>query len=125
MKRKKMTFFMILFLLLSALAITVVAKAFCDPHAPESPPEAVPVPVTMIPENIDGAAVIIQTMEELTAAETHPSEQAEPACNLQAVESTENKEISIENTEESPKDAKIVPASMENALSLEIPVPLA
>ena len=116
MKRKKMTFFMILFLLLSALAITVVAKAFCDPHAPESPPEAVPVPVTMIPENIDGAAVIIQTMDELTAAETHPSQQAEPSCNLQAVESTENKEISIENTEESPKDATIVPASMENAL---------
>ena len=116
MKRKKMTFFMILFLLLSALAITVVAKAFCDPHAPESPPEAVPVPVTMIPENIDGAAVIIQTMDELTAAETHPSEQAEPSCNLQAVEYVERKEISIENTEESPKDATIVPASMENAL---------
>ena len=68
MKRKKMTFFMILFLLLSALAITVVAKAFCDPHAPESPPEAVPVPVTMIPEDKDGAAAIIQAMEELATS---------------------------------------------------------
>ena len=123
MKRKKMSFFIILFLLLSALAITVVAKAFCDPHAPERPIEAVPVLVIMIPEDKDGAAAIVQTMEELAVAETQPSEQAEltlrqeePSCNLQAVESTENKEISIENTEESPKDAKIVPASMENAL---------
>lgn len=108
--------------MLSALAITVVAKAFCDPHAPERPIEAVPVLVTMIPEDKDGAA-IIQAMEELAVAETQPSEQAEltlrqeePSCNLQAVESTENKEISIENTEESPKDAIIAPASMENAL---------
>ena len=123
MKRKKMSFFIILFLLLSTLAITVVAKAFCDPHAPERPIEAVPVLVTMIPEDKDGAAAIVQTMEELAVAETQPSEQAEltlrqeePSCNLQAVESTENKEISIENTEESPKDATIVPASMENAL---------
>lgn len=123
MKRKKMSFFIILFLLLSALAITVVAKAFCDPHAPERPIEAVPVLVTMIPEDKDGAAAIVQTMEELAVAETQPSEQAEltlrqeePSCNLQAVESTENKELSIENTEESPKDAIIAPASMENAL---------
>ena len=40
----------------------------------------------------------------------------EPFCNLQAVESVESNEISIENTEESPKDATIVPASMENVL---------
>ena len=88
----------------------MVAKAFCDPHAPERPIEAVPVLVTMIPEDKDGAAAIVQTMEELAVAETQPSEQAEltlrqeePSCNLQAVESTENKEISIETQKSRPK----------------------
>ena len=123
MKRKKTNFFMILFLLLSSLAITVVAKAFFDPHGIESPTEAIPVPVTMIPEDKDGAAAIIQAMEELATSEPLPSEQAEltlrqeaPSCNSQAVESTENKEISTENTEESPADTIIAPASMENTL---------
>lgn len=119
MKHKKTNLFVILFLLLSALVVTAAAKAFCDPHGLEGSNEAVPVPVTTIPED----AEIIQTIEELTEAETLPSEQAEialqqesPSCNPQAVESAENKDQSIGNTEGTPEDAMIVPASMENTL---------
>ena len=121
MKRKKTNLFVILFLLFSALVVTAAAKAFCDPHVLESSNEE--VPVTTIPEDEDGAAEIIPTIEELTEAETLPSEQAEiplrqesPSCSPQAVESTENKEPSIGNTEGTPEDAMIVPASMENTL---------
>jgi len=121
MKRKKMNLFVILFLLLSALVVAAAAKAFCDPHGLESSNEA--VPVTTVPEDEDGAAEIIPPIEELTEAETLPSEQAEiplrqesPSCSPQAVESTENKEPSIGNTEGTPEDAMIVPASMENTL---------
>ena len=121
MKRKKTNLFVILFLLLSALVVTSAAKAFCDPHVLESSNEE--VPVTTIPEDEDGAVEIIPTIEELTEAETLPSEQAEiplrqesPSCSPQAVESTENKEPSIGNTEGTPEDAMIVPASMENTL---------
>ena len=121
MKRKKTNLFVILFLLFSALVVTSAAKAFCDPHVLESSNEE--VPVTTIPEDEDGAVEIIPTIEELTEAETLPSEQAEiplrqesPSCSPQAVESTENKEPSIGNTEGTPEDAMIVPASMENTL---------
>ena len=121
MKRKKTNLFVILFLLLSALVVAAAAKAFCDPHGLESSNEA--VPVTTVPEDEDGAAEIIPPIEELTEAETLPSEQAEiplrqesPSCSPQAVESTENKEPSIGNTEGTLEDAMIVPASMENTL---------
>ena len=122
MKRKKTNFFMILFLLLSTLAITVVVKALFDPHGIESPTQADPVPVTIIPEDNAGVVAIIQAIEELTTADSLPSEldeltlqQEEPSCsyNPEAAESIESKETS---TEESPAETIIAPTSTENTL---------